>query len=288
MPALACLNGVYSTPEEARVPIWDRGFLFGDAVYEVCRLYRGRAWLEAEHRARLERSLAAIRIHGVDLDALTRRMHEAIRRSGIDEGMVYVHITRGVSPRKHTFPDPPVTPTELIVVLPYDDAPTARRRETGVSVISRPDLRWGRCDIKSTNLLANVLACQDAAEAGAIEAVLVDRGGYVTEATHSSLMWVRAGVVEGSPEGSEILPGTTRQMILRLVAEEGLEFREGRATLPNLLACEEVLLSGTTLEVMPVVRVDGHAIGTGAPGPVARRLQAAFRRSVERWLAEAP
>ncbi|GIW86945.1 MAG: aminotransferase [Isosphaeraceae bacterium] len=284
MPALACLNGVFSSPEDARVPIWDRGFLFGDSVYEVCRLYQGRAWLEAEHWARLDRSLSAVRIRGVDLDALALRMRQTVLKSQIKEGIVYIQFTRGVAPRAHAFPQPPVPPTELIVVMPYDDGPTARRRIEGAAVISRPDLRWGRCDIKSTNLLPNVLACQEATEAGAIEAVLVDRDGYVTEATHSSLLWVRQGVVEASPEGTEILPGTTRQLLLRLIREEGLSFRETRIARSELAACEEVLLSGTTLELMPVVRVDGDPVGSGMPGPIARRLQTAFRRSVQRWL----
>ncbi len=286
MPALACLNGVYSAPEDARVPIWDRGFLFGDAVYEVCRIYRGRCWLEAEHWARLERSLGEIRIQGVDLGALRSRVDDAIRRSGIEEGMAYIHITRGVALRKHVFPHPAVPPTELIVILPYDDGPTAQRREVGVGVITRPDERWGRCDIKSTNLLANVLACQDAVETGALEAVLIDGEGFVTEATHSSLLWVRDGVIEGSPEGEEILPGTTRQMILRLVAQEGLVFCEARISREELMGIDEMMLSGTTLEVMPVVRVDNRTIGDGMPGPLTRQLQAAFRRSVSQWLAE--
>ena len=148
MEVLACLNGETMPVEQARVPVWDRGFLFGDSVYEVFRMYRGRCWLEAEHFARLRRSLKELEFPPVDLDRLIERMHRTIAASGIQEGTVYIQITRGVAPRSHAFPDPPVPPTELIVVRPYDDGPTARLRETGVKVISHPDLRWKRCDIK--------------------------------------------------------------------------------------------------------------------------------------------
>jgi D-alanine transaminase len=285
MPSLACLNGEFLPPDAARVPIWDRGFLFGDAVYEVCRVAGGRSWLEREHLERLRRSLAEIRIEGVDLAALADRMRATIQRSGIAEGTIYVQITRGVAARRHAFPRPPVPPTELIVVQPYDDAPTAALRESGVAAISHPDLRWARRDIKSTNLLANVLANEAAHASGAAEAILVDGDGFVTEATHSSVLWVRGGAVEGSPEGPGILPGTTRGLIRRLVAEEDLAFREACVTLDELKAADEVFLAATTSEVLPVVRVDGTAIGAGRPGPVAQRLGAAFREAMDRWRA---
>ena len=123
MESLACLNGELMPVDQARVPVWDRGFLFGDAVYEVFRLYQGRCWLEDEHMARLRRSLAEMEFPPIDLDRLTARLHRTISASGIEEGTAYVHITRGVAPRSHAFPDPPVPPTELIVVRPYDDAP---------------------------------------------------------------------------------------------------------------------------------------------------------------------
>ena len=287
MPALVCLNGEWMDPDAARVPIWDRAFLFGDSVYEVVRVYRGRIWLEESHFDRLRRSLGAIRIEGVDLIALRRNVHETLRRSGLAEATVYIQITRGSAPRRHAFPRPPIEPTTLIVAQPYDDGPTATLRETGVSVISQPDLRWGRCDIKSTNLLANVLANEEAHEAGAYEAVLLDQSGQVTEATHSSLLWVRAdtGTVAGSPEGPEILPGTTRHLVRRLVSDAGLAFHEERVDLTALHAADEVLLAGTTIEVLPVVRIDSVPVASGQPGPVARRLQRAFQDALSSWLA---
>jgi D-alanine transaminase len=288
MESLACLDGELMPVDRARVPVWDRGFLFGDAVYEVFRLYQGCCWLEDEHLARLRRSLSELEFPPVDLGALTVRIHETISASAIEEGTVYVHLSRGVAPRAHAFPDPPVRPTELIVVRPYDDGPTALLRSSGVSAISHPDLRWGRCDIKTTNLLGNVLAYQAAHRAGCYEAVLVGRDGLVTEATHTSLLWVRGGRLEGTPEGPAILPGTTRHFLLRLAQEAGIPFAETRVSLPELLAADEVLLSGTTTEFLAIVSVDGTPIGDGRPGPVTRRLQDAFRAAVERWLAPQP
>jgi D-alanine transaminase len=285
MKSLACLNGELMPVELAKVPVWDRGFLFGDAIYEVYRLYQGRCWLEGEHDDRLRRSLREMDFPDIDFDALTARLHKTIAASGVKEGTAYVHITRGVAPRLHAFPDPAVPPTELIVVREYDDSGTARERETGIGVISYPDLRWKRCDVKSTNLLANVIANEAAHRAGCHEAVLVDETGLVTEATHSSLLWVRAGRLEGTPEGNKILPGTTRRRELRLAERIGVPFRENRISLDELRAADEVVLLGTTIEVLPVVTIDGKTVSTGVPGPVARRLHEAFRAAVESWLS---
>ncbi len=286
MQSLACLNGEIMPVDEAKVPIWDRGFLFGDSVYEVFRLYEGRCWLEDLHHARLKRSLAELEFPHVDLDVLMERVQRTTDLSGVREGTVYIQITRGVAPRLHAFPNPPVPPTELIVVRPYDDAPTQRLRESGVPVISQPDLRWKRCDVKSTNLLANVIANEAAHRAGCYEALLVDAEGLVTEASHSSVLWVRGGVVEGTPEGPGILPGTTRLLTLRLCESVDLPFAASRVTLDELKASDEVLLLGTTIDVMPVVSVDGHPIGEGTPGPVARRLRQAYNEAVAQWLAK--
>src|SRR5262249_36208406 len=152
------------------------------------------------------RSLREMDFPAVDLEALTARMRRTIAASEVEDGTVYIHLTRGVAPRLHAFPDPSVPPTELLIVRPHDDGPTARLRESGVGVLSQPDLRWKRCDVKSTNLLANVIANEAAHRAGCYEAVLVGADGYVTEATHSSLLWVRDGRIEGTPEGPGILP----------------------------------------------------------------------------------
>jgi D-alanine transaminase len=288
MESLACLNGELMPVDQARVPVWDRGFLFGDSVYEVLRIYQGCCWLEEEHLGRLRRSLAEMEFPPIDLGGLVARMHRAISASEIEEGTAYIHLTRGVAPRAHAFPDPPVPPTELIVVRAYDDGPAARNREAGVRLLSQPDLRWKRCDVKSTNLLGNVLAHEAAHRAGCFEAVLVGDDGLVTEATHSSIVWVRNGTLEGTPEGPSILPGTSRQFLVRLAGELDLPWAEARVSLDELKRADEVLLAGTTIEVVPVVRIDDAAVAQGRPGPVGRRLQGAFREAVERWLAPQP
>lgn len=285
MESLACLNGEIMPVDEAKVPVWDRGFLFGDAIYEVLRLYDGRGWLEEEHNERLRRSLGEMDFPDVDFDRLNARIARTIELSGVKEGTVYIHLTRGVAPRLHAFPDPAVPPTELIIVRPYDDTATAALRARGVGIISHPDLRWKRCDVKSTNLLANVIANEAAHRAGCYEAVLHDADGLVTEATHSSLVWVRRGRLEGTPEGPGILPGTTRRLLLRLADQIGVAFEVGRIPLADLAGCDEVLLLGTTIEVLPVVTVDGAPVGAGKPGPVTLRLQDAFRDALAEWLA---
>ncbi len=288
MESLACLNGEMMPIDQARVPVDDRGFLFGDAVYEVIRLYEGCCWLEAEHMERLRRGVTALEFGSYDIDRLSQRMHRTISTSGIQEGTVYLHITRGVSPRAHAFPLPDVPPTELILVRPYDDTSAARLRDVGVTAISHPDLRWRRCDIKSTNLLGNVLAKQAATLAGCYEAILVDPEGRVTEGSSTSVLWVRGGRLEGTPEGTGLLPGTTRHLVLRLAEALGIPFADVRITLEELHRADEVLLAGTATEIVSVVQVDANSVADGRPGPMARRIQGAYREAVARWLAPQP
>jgi D-alanine transaminase len=288
MESLACLNGELVPVDQARVPIWDRGFLFGDAVYEVMRIYQGRCWLEEEHFGRFRRSLESMEFPEVDLGGLAARMHRTISASEVEEGTAYLHVTRGVAPRAHAFPDPAVPPTELIVVRHYDDMQTSRNRESGVATLSHPDLRWKRCDVKSTNLLANVMAHEAAHRAGCFEAILVGEDGLVTEATHSSVLWVRDGRLEGTPEGPGILPGTTRQFLIKAAHDAGIPYADARLSLDDLKRVDEVVLVGTTIEVLPVIRIDDSPISAGQPGPVCRNLQAIFREAIEQWLAPQP
>ncbi|WP_422925868.1 aminotransferase class IV [Singulisphaera sp. PoT] len=285
MESLACLNGELLPVDQARVPVWDRGFLFGDAVYEVMRIYQGRCWLEDAHMGRLRRSLAELAFPEVDLELLAARYNRTIAASEIQEGTVYIHLTRGVAPRAHAFPDPPVAPTEFIVVRPFDDAPVAKLRESGVTTISRPDERWGRCDIKSTNLLANVMAYDAAKRVGCFEAILIGPDGLVTEATHTSILWIRNGCLQGTPETHDILPGTSRRFLVQLAQEHGVPYSDAKVTLEELIAADEVLLAGTTTEVIAITEVDGKKIGDGAPGPLVRRLQTLYRKAVVDWLA---
>jgi D-alanine transaminase len=279
---LANLNGELLPLAEARIPALDRGFLFGDGVYEVLRIYQGRPWLEDEHFERLGRSLQAIRIEGIDLRRLRRRMHQTIAAGPFLEATVYIQITRGSAPRAHVFPDSS-TSLEFLFVQEFVD-PYRELRDTGAEVITQPDLRWARCDIKSINLLANVMAAQIAKEAGCKEALLCLPDGTLTEGTHTSLFGVINGILVTAKNSPAILPGMTRKLIVGLAANAGIAFREQNLRRDGLVRVAELFLTGTTSEVLPVVKVDGNPIGEGRPGPVTRKLQHAYAEAVAAFL----
>lgn len=281
-PPLANLDGQLMPLTDVKVSVLDRGFLFGDAIYEVLRVYQGKPWLEDDHFARLTRSLGEVRIHGVDLARLRRRMHETIASGNFREATVYIQITRGVAPRGHAFP-PNITPTEILWVSEFND-PYTEARHTGAAVTLYPDLRWERCDVKSTNLLGNVLAMQTAKEEGSVEAVLYLPDGTLTEGSHSSFFGVRDGVIRTPPNGPAILPGCTRSLVLSLAARSGVHIEERPLHRDELAKVQEAFLTGTTTEVLPVVRVDQLMIGDGKPGPVTRRLQEVYAETVRQWL----
>lgn len=283
MQTLANLNGELMPLSEVRISPLDRGFLLGDAVYEVLRVYAGKAWREEEHFARLGRSLEAIRIRGVDTERLRQRMHETIAAGPFREATVYIQVTRGAAPRTHAFPAN-ATPLELLWASEFHDPYEAARSE-GACVLTRPDVRWGRCDIKSTNLLANVLAMQEAKEAGCLEALLYLPDGTLTEGTHTSFFGVLHGSLLTAPNSPDILPGITRSLVLGLAARAGIPEREQVLRRDDLPAVSELFLTGTTTEVMPIVEVDGKTIGDGKPGPITRRLQEEYRRAVEEFVS---
>lgn len=270
------LNGEYLPHEEARVSIDDRGFLFADGVYEVIRVYDGRPFLVPEHLARMQHGLGELRI---EYDAA--RIGEAAQRlldeNGLRSGdaMVYAQVTRGAAPRRHAFPDPPVRPTVLVVAKPFKPHDPSVYRD-GAAAVTVPDTRWSRCDIKSVSLLPNVLANEQAHGADAFEALFV-RDGVVLEGSHSNLMAVYDGVVVTYPATNYILAGITRGLVLKLARERGIRTTESVIALDRLFDADELFLTGTTTEVMPLVRVDGRLIGNGRPGPVAARLQEALR-----------
>lgn len=270
MPEVIYLNGRFVSRAEAVVPVEDRGFLFGDGVYEVVRSYGGRLWALERHLRRLERSLREIDLHGVDVEQLGQAIEEALCRSAFPDAIVYVQVTRGVAPRKHAY-SPDLRPTILVHVR--DIGPLLEeRRHDGVAAITAPDTRWRRCDIKSTNLLPNVLARTQAKNQGAFEAILVDDQGYVTEATAASVFCVEKGVVLTRPAGPEILPSITREIVIELAQEAAIPLREERVVLERLRNAEEVFLAGTGDEVCPVIQLDGAPIGNGKPGPITKRL----------------
>jgi D-alanine transaminase len=236
-----------------------------------------------DHMRRLAHSLEAVRIHGVDLDRLGRRVRETIAAGPFRDATVYIQVTRGIAPRGHPFPAA-VTPLEFLYVAEFAD-PYAQARQGGASVITQPDLRWGRCDIKSTNLLANILAAQAAKEAGCLEALLYLPDGTLTEGTHTSFFGVLEDTVLTAPNSPDILPGITRSLILRLTARAGIRVREEVLKRDHLGRVSELFLTGTTTEVMPVVQVDGRPIAGGRPGPVTRRLQEAYAQAVREFVA---
>jgi D-alanine transaminase len=280
--ALANVDGHILPLADAKVSALDRGFLFGDAVYEVLRVYGGRPFLADEHFARLQRSLAAVRISGVDMGRLRQRIAGTIASGPFREAIVYIQITRGSAPRSHAFPANAV-PLEFLYVQEFKD-PYVEARTIGTAVILQPDIRWGRCDIKSTNLLGNVLALQAAKEAGCTEAVLYLPDGTLTEASHSSLFGVRAGQLITAAHGPAILPGVTRDLIVRLARNNDIAVCERNLHRDELSIIDELFLSGTTAEVLPVVRVDGQRIGSGKPGATTRRLQTFFQGARNRHL----
>jgi D-alanine transaminase len=282
MEALANLNGELMPLAEVKISALDRGFLFGDAVYEVLRVYQGRPWLQEEHFRRLDRSLEAIRIRGVDAERLRRRMLETIAAGPFLEATVYIQITRGAAPRRHPFPAQAV-PLEFLYVQEFHD-PYQEARRTGAGVITHPDIRWDRCDIKSTNLLGNVLAMQAAKEAGCLEALFCMEDGTLTEGTHTSFFGVLGGAVLTAPNSHAILPGITRGLLLRLAAQAGIPVREQTLKQTDLGRVSELFLTGTTSEILPVVRVDGQPIGNGSPGPITRRLQQAYAEAVNEFV----
>src|SRR5260370_10602792 len=278
--ALANVDGHILPLTEAKVSALDRGFLFGDAVYEVLRVYEGRPFLPDEHFRRLQRRRAAVRITGVDLRRLRQRIADALVAGPFREAIVYIQITRGSAARAHAFP-PKAVPLEFLFVQEFKD-PYVEARTTGTSVILQPDIRWGRCDIKSTNLLGNVLAFQAAKDAGCTEAILYLPDGTLTEASHSSLFGVRAGQLGTAAHGPAILPGVTRELIVTLARNIDIAVCERNLHRDELPMIEELFLSGTTAEVLPVVRTDGQRIGDAKPGPTTRRLQTLFKDACNR------
>ena len=275
------LNGDFLPVGDAQVSVNDRGFLFGDGVYEVTPAYGGRLFRWEQHRARLNKGLAAI---GIDFDAaaLKRVKQELLARNGLDGApgaYVYAQVTRGSAPRTHWFPDPPVAPTVYAFANRFT-RPSMDEWARGISAVTVPDQRWGRADIKAIALLANVLAAQAAVEAGAGNAVFV-RDGIALEGSHNNLFAVFGGVLATAPKSNHILHGITRDFLIELAGEMGIPVEERAIPLSELYLADEVFFSGTTTEVRPVVEIDGRTVGDGRVGPVTRRLYEGFLRVVE-------
>ena len=277
MTRIVYVNGRYLPHRSAAVHVEDRGYQFADGVYEVIAVERGRLVDAGPHLTRLARSLNELSITRPMTDAALRHvMGEVVRRNRVRRGILYLQVTRGVAPRSHAFPDG-ATPSLVVMArsIPPADPATAER---GCDVITVPDIRWKRCDIKTVSLLPNVLAKQRAKDAGAFEALQVDAEGFVTEGSAANA-WIisQAGVLVTRAADHAILDGVTRRSVMALAAQAGIEVEERPFTVAEAKGASEAFLTGTTALVMPVVRIDGTPVGGGKPGPFSLRLLADYR-----------
>jgi D-alanine transaminase len=273
---IAYLNGDFLPRDEATISADDRGFVFSDGLYEVVRAYGGRLFELELHVARLAASLAGLQIRGFEPASLVPVCRELIERNGLSgtDALAYVQVTRGAAPRTHHFPDPPVPPTVYACAWEHVPDPPPKG---GARVITVPDQRWARCDIKTVALIPNCLAKQAAREAAADEAIFV-RDGVALEGTHTNLFAVFRGVVRTAPLSNYVLPGVTRAVVLDLCREAGIDVAERPLFVQDLPRADEVFLTGTVSEVVPVVDLDGQAVGTGRPGSITLRVQELFRK----------
>jgi len=283
LPASLCyLNGEFTALRDARISVLDRGFIFGDGVYEVLPAYGGKVFRFDQHMARLDRSLAELRIpNPLARDqwlAVTRRLIEDLRATTASVNqLIYIQVTRGVAVRDHVMP-PGLRPTVLVTAGEMKLA-TPAQREQGVACVSADDFRWKKAHIKTTSLLGAVLARQISADAGAVETVMY-REGLLSEAAASNVWVVKRGVVMGPPKDNLVLEGIRFGLIEDICREQGIPFELRRITRAEVLDADELMLSSATKEVLPITLLDGHPVGEGRPGPVYARLYAGYQQAV--------
>ena len=283
MSRIAYVNGRYVPHHTAMVHVEDRGYQFADGVYEVCEVRAGRLIDERRHMLRLQRSLAELRIAApMGTTALSVVLKETVRRNRVRDGIVYLQIGRGVARRDHAFPAPDTKPSIVVTARSHDVVKNEKAAAEGIGVITMPENRWDRVDIKSVALLPNVLAKQAAREAGAKEAWFVDKRGYVTEGS-STNAWIvtRDGKVVTRAADHGILRGITRGVVFEVIAEQGLQLEERPFTVEEAHAAREAFVTSASQIVMPVVSIDGRTVGNGAPGLVATALRRDFHRHAE-------
>jgi D-alanine transaminase len=275
------LNGQYVPKEQAMIPVEDRGFIFGDGIYEVVRIIKGRVFAWEGHAARLANGLAGLRISDTGAESATLKAvcERLVRDNGMTDGeaTVYIQVSRGAAPRTHHFP-PAGTPTTVYASASVFK-PNFAMRDNGAKGITMPDIRWARCDLKTVNLLGPVLARQAAQEAGAYEALL-HRDGMVTEGAATNAFMVVDGVLRTYPLSHYILPGITRALIVDVIRELGVRFEERPVSLAELQRAEEIFVCGTTTDVQPIVELDGKKVGSGVPGAVTVRIKEAFAKKL--------
>ncbi|WP_438859898.1 D-amino acid aminotransferase [Achromobacter spanius] len=269
------LNGEFLRVDEAKVSVLDRGFIFGDGIYEVVPVYQGKAFRMAEHLNRLDRSLAALRITPpLDRAGWVDLIEQLLSRTNLDTCIVYLQVTRGVAKRDHQFPATPVTPTVFGMISAWSPPPAAQRTQ-GLTAISIPDERWLHCEIKSVSLLGNVLAKQQAVDANADEVVQF-RDGYLTEGSSTNIWVVSGGKLLAPPKNNLILEGIRYGLMGELAEAAGIPFESRRITQQEVESADELMLSSATKEVLAIVSLDGKPVGSGKPGPVFEQLRAGY------------
>lgn len=277
---LVYINGEFVDHEKAAVSISDRGFVFGDGVYEVTRVINGNFFMEDEHLERLKEGLKGLKINlpATDLDMIPKVSRELLEKNGHMDGeaTVYLQITRGAAfPRTHEFPDPEVSPTIYIATGSFK--PHTKLHESGVDAITVPDVRWSRCNLKTVNLLPNTMAKQQAKEAGVNSAVMI-RDGVITESPNANIFCVKNGKIYTYPASNYILNGITRKAVLKIASKLNIEVIQEPVRVDDLFELDELFFSGTTTDIQPVVNIDGKKIGTGKPGSVVKRIQNEYKK----------
>ena len=276
MPDLAYVNGEIMPIEKAVVPIEDRGYQFGDGVYEFVASYEGRLFMLEAHLDRLERSMRELAFDPISRSEIKAAIIDLSRRSGYPRAGIYIQISRGVAPRNHAI-TPNMPPQIIMTIRPVNEMP-AEKRKNGATAITVKDTRWERCDIKTVQLLANSLAKQKALDAGCDDAIFVSDQGIVREGTSSNLFIAAGGRLTTHPLTDNILPGITRMVILDICKDADLDVEESFFGTDVLMGADEAFLTGTVTELLPVVRIDGKSIGGGKVGPITRRLYDLLRR----------
>jgi len=285
MSQIVYLNGEFLPLTEAKVSVLDRGFVFGDGVYEVIPVYSRRAFRLDEHLQRLQNSLNSVRIDNPH-DAITwaKIVNAIVARNESDDQYLYLHVTRGVAKRDHAFPNPPVPPTVFVMSYPLSTPPPALL-QTGVSAITAVDNRWLRCDIKAISLLPNVLLRQAAADAGCAETIMIRDDKFMTEGAASNIFVVKNGTLLAPPKNNLMLPGITYDVVLELAAAHGIPHQIRQIQKEELLDADELLMTSSTKEVLPITLLDGQPVGNGRPGPMFEKLYQlyqTFKRDVMR------
>ena len=279
------LNGAFMPIEEARIPVLDRGFIFGDGVYEVIPVYSRHPFRLGEHLQRLQHSLSGIRLQNPHSNAeWTTVITELIARNTGEDQYLYLHITRGVAKRDHAFPNPAVTPTVFMMSNPLT-TPSAELLRSGVSAVTAPDNRWLRCDIKAISLLPNVLLRQMAIDAGCAETIMIRDDAFMTEGAASNIFVVKNGTLFAPPKDNLMLPGITYDVVLEIAAANGIPHQVEKVAKDEMFNADELLLTSSTKEVLAITQLNGKPVGDGKPGPMFARvyeLYQDFKRDVMR------